>query len=365
MSLRENQRMADRSSPRAPTLADVAGAAGVSVSSASRVLSGRGDVRPQTRARILAAAEDLGYSRAATRRGRPSQHESRLIEVVAGRFGNAWTRTVVEGARVRAARLGYDLALTLERVEPDDDWFSRAVTRRSAGVILGVTTPTAAQRNGLRELRIPLVLLDPRAEVLDGTTTVGATDHRGGQEAGDHLLARGATGFLVVAGAPRFRFGRAREAGFRESVRSARPRALVRRLTTGWSSGESVDPVGLAAAVAEAAASGGPLGVFAVTDDMAFAVYRTAAQLGLAVSEDLLVVGFDDEARAASARPPLTTVRPPLAAMAALAVDLIHSARAGVSAGSHHELPTRLVVRSSTGRKSTPAVAEPPTDSSS
>lgn len=352
--------MDDESTAPAPTLADVASAAGVSVSSASRVLSGRGDVRPQTRARILQAAEDLGYARAATRRGRPARYESRLIEVVVGRFGNAWTTTVVEGARERAARLGYDLALTLERPDPDDDWYSRVTTRRSAGVILGVTTPTAAQRNGLRDLRIPLVLLDPRAEVLDGATTVGATDRRGGREAGDHLVARGAAGFLVVAGAPRFRFGRAREAGFRESVRAARPHAPLRRLTTGWSSDETIDATGLAAAAAESAVSGGPLGVFAVTDDMAFAVYRTAAQLGLVVPDDLLVVGFDDVARAASIRPSLTTVRPPLAAMAALAVDLIHAARSGATAEAHHELPTRLVVRSSTGRRSAGVVVEPP-----
>jgi DNA-binding LacI/PurR family transcriptional regulator len=120
-------------------------------------------------------------------------------------------------------------------------------------------------------------------------------------------------------------------------------------MTTGWSADEVVDPAALVPAVTDAAAAGGPLGVFAVTDDMAFAVCRAAAVAGLRVPEDLLVVGFDDEPRAAVARPPLTTVRQPLAAMAARAVDLVHAARTGSPADAHVELPTRLVVRGSTG----------------
>jgi LacI family transcriptional regulator len=353
--LRENGRVhedadddrAERGGPT--TLADVALRAGVSVSSASRVLGGRGEVRAETRARILRAAADLGYRRAGTRRGRPALHEPRLIELVVGRFGNPWTRTVAEAARDRAAALGYDLALTVERADPADDWCARVVARRSSGVILGVTTPTAAERDALRDLRIPLVLLDPRAEVPRGTTSVGTTDRAGGRDAGAHLAERGATAFLVVAGAPRFRFGRAREAGFRDAVRAARPDAPLHRMTTGWSADEVVDPAALVRAVADAAAAGGPLGVFAVTDDMAFAVCRAAAVAGLRVPEDLLVVGFDDEPRAAVARPPLTTVRQPLAAMAARAVDLVHAARTGSPADAHVELPTRLVVRGSTG----------------
>ena len=339
---------AEQAGPAA-TLADVAGAAGVSVSSASRVLSGRGEVRPETRARILRAAADLGYRRSATRRGRPALHEPRLVELVVGRFGNPWTRTVADAARDRAAALGYDLALTVERADPADDWFARVVARRSSGVVLGVTTPTAAERDGLRDLGIPLVLLDPRGEVPDGTSSVGTTDRAGGHDAGAHLVARGATGFLVVAGAPRFRFGRAREAGFRDAVRAGRPHAPLDRITTGWSSDEVVDARELARATSAASAAGGPLGVFAVTDDMAFAVSRAAATAGLRVPEDVLLVGFDDEPRAAAARPPLTTVRQPLAAMAARAVDLVHSARSGSAADEHVELPTRLVVRASTG----------------
>ncbi|RIJ51675.1 transcriptional regulator, partial [Clavibacter phaseoli] len=128
----------------------------------------------------------LGYRRSATRRGRPALHDPRLVELVVGRFGNPWTRTVADAARDRAAALGYDLALTVERADPADDWFARVVARRSSGVILGVTTPTAAERDGLRDLGIPLVLLDPRGEVPGGTSSVGTTDRAGGHDAGAH-----------------------------------------------------------------------------------------------------------------------------------------------------------------------------------
>src|SRR5918993_1794062 len=97
------------------TLRDVAEAAGVSIASASRALAGRGDLSRETRARVVAAAERLGYERAAGARGRPTTLDPRLIEFVLGSFDDAWTNAMTTGAREAAFRLGFDLVLTLER----------------------------------------------------------------------------------------------------------------------------------------------------------------------------------------------------------------------------------------------------------
>ena len=64
------------------TLRDVAEEAGVSIASASRALAGRGDLSRETRARVVAAAERLGYERAGGGRGRPTTLDPRLIEFV-------------------------------------------------------------------------------------------------------------------------------------------------------------------------------------------------------------------------------------------------------------------------------------------
>jgi DNA-binding LacI/PurR family transcriptional regulator len=83
-------------------------------------------------------------------------------------------------------------------------------------------------------------------------------------------------------------------------------------------------------------------------DPQAFGVLQALGERGLRAPGDLSVVGFDDVPVASWATPALTTVRQPLAAMAATAFRML---RARPSAGQPHhiELATTLVIRESTG----------------
>ena len=327
-----------------PTLRAVAEAAGVSVSSASRALAGRGDLRAETRERVLAAARDLGYHRSDEPRGRPASADSRLIELVLGSFDDVWTDAVTAGARQGAFSLGFDLALTLERDDPADDWPARVATRRPAGVILGIIRPTQRQLHDLRGLNIPLVLLDPRSDPEGELPSVGTTDWQGGYDAGAHLVGTGVERFVLVGGTPPYRFGRAREEGFRQAVLELRPGAAITRVEASW--GSAVPSAQLVAALSAGA------GVFACSDPMAAAVYRAAEQLGLRIPRDVGVVGFNDDLGAQALRPKLTTVRQPLREMAARAVQLVHDLRQqSVDRYERIELPSELVVRGSTSTR--------------
>jgi DNA-binding LacI/PurR family transcriptional regulator len=93
-----------------------------------------------------------------------------------------------------------------------------------------------------------------------------------------------------------------------------------------------------------------PTAIFAGSDMQAFGVYKEAAARGLRIPEDLSVVGFDDIAFSELTTPPLTTVRQPLARMAAEAVRLLLDAGDGMPGPPRRvELATHLVVRGSTG----------------
>ena len=93
----------------------------------------------------------------------------------------------------------------------------------------------------------------------------------------------------------------------------------------------------------------GPVGLFACSDEMAAGTYRSAADAGLAIPRDMMVVGFDDVRGARWLRPPLTTVRQPIREMAASAIHaLAASAQGEPLTPSITELPTRLVARGST-----------------
>ena len=329
------------------TLRSIADAAGVSVSSVSRALAGRGDLRRETRERILTVARELGYSRADEPRGRPAALDSRLIELVLGGFDDAWTDAITAGARQSAFSLGFDLVLTLERDDPADDWPTRVATRRPAGVILGIIRPTHRQLQELRGLTIPLVLLDPRSDPEGELASVGTTDGQGGYDAGAHLVRTGAERFVLVGGTPPYRFGRAREEGFRRAIAQLAPSASVTRVESPWNG--MLPTRQLLSALSSGA---GPVGVFACSDQMAVAVYRAAEQLGLRIPEDVGVVGFNDDRWARSMQPPLSTIKQPLHAMAARAVELVHELRQhGVDRHERIELPSELVVRGSTSTR--------------
>lgn len=327
------------------TLAAVAAAASVSVGTASRALSGRGDLAPATRRRVLVAARGLGYVRDPAVGGRPPG-SARLVDLVLGGYHNAYSDEVTAGARSAAAAAGYDLVLTEERDTPDDDWPMRIRRRGSAGVVLGLISPTASQLAALNAADIPVVLMDPQAETSRGLTSVRTTDRDGGAAAAIHLVERGATRFAIVLGHPPYRYGRARHDGFRKGLRAARPGAAHVAVQADWSGAAAREAtIPLLRGLPE----GERLGVFACTDEMAAGVYAAAAATGRRIPDDVLVVGFDDLRGARWLTPPLTTVRQPIREMAAAAVTALTDAAAGAALPSAPILlPTRLIERGST-----------------
>jgi LacI family transcriptional regulator len=188
--------------------------------------------------------------------------------------------------------------------------------------------------------------MDPQAETSRGLTSVRTTDREGGHAAAMHLAERGATRFAIVLGSPPYRYGRARNTGFREGLRLARPGADLVALQADWG----------AAAAREAALPllrglkpGERLGVFACSDEMAAGVYSAAAATGRRIPDDVLVVGFDDLRGARWLTPPLTTVRQPIREMAAAAVTALAESAAGAPLPpSPIVLATRLIERGST-----------------
>lgn len=348
------------------TLADVATAAGVSVATVSRVLADRGDFSAATRRRVHGAARALGYVRDAAAGGRPAA-TARLVDLVLPRYHDAYSDEVTAGARSAAAAAGYDLVLTEERDAPRDDWPERIRRRGSAGVVLGLISPTASQLAALTVLRgsprttaardggldgadlrapLPVVLMDPQAETSHGLTSVRTTDREGGGAAASHLAERGATRFAIVLGTPPFRYGRARDAGFRDALRQAAPGADLVALQADWSGIAARDAM---LPVLQDIRPGERLGVFACSDEMAAGVYAAAAATGRRIPEDVLVVGFDDLRGARWLTPPLTTVHQPIREMAAAAVTALTDAAGGAPMpASPIVLPTRLVARGST-----------------
>lgn len=330
---------------RRARLVDIASTVGCSISTVSRVLSGRGAVSAELSARIHAAARALGYNRAdETRGGRPGA-TAQVIDLVLPGFSSAWANRVIAGAQAGAFEHGYDLVLNAERDEPGADWSDRILRRGTSGLVVALIRPTGRQLDMLREANFPMVLIDPSSRPSTSLPTVATADWQGGFDAGAHLGTLGRARAIALAGIPRYSWGRARLDGVRAGLASTNPGSSFEVVDVDWAATDSMSralrPV--LDTVHE------PAVLFTNTDTWAHPVYEVAAEAGLRIPDDLAVMGFDDDPNSQFLKPPLTTMRQPLFEIAELAVSLVvEQARGRSIPGERFEVPSTLIPREST-----------------
>ncbi|MFI5873646.1 LacI family DNA-binding transcriptional regulator [Streptomyces sp. NPDC051445] len=330
-----------------PTLAVVAREAGVSVPTASKVVNGREDVAPETRRRVTEALDRLGYVR------RPrfdASRPPRLIDLVVHSLDSSWSGAVLHGVEEAAHDAGLDVvvsaALSRSRVDrAQRGWLDRLTARGSSGVLFNLAELTGSQYAWLEQHRTPFVMIDPVVEPPPGVVSVGAANWQGGVTATEHLLALGHERIAVIAGPRRRMCSGARVAGYRSALASAGLAPRPEYLRDG----------GFDESVAHRRTHElldlpePPTAVFVCSDRMALGVCLALAERGLEVPRDISVVGFDDLPEARWTTPALTTVRQPLAEMAATGLRLLLRMMDGEHPeGTRTELSTRLVERAST-----------------
>lgn len=329
------------------TLAAVAERAGVSKSTASKAFNDRADVAPQTRARVAAAAEELGYVPAV----RPQAPGTTQVWVVFDRLANAYSATVLDGLLAEAQERDA-IVIVNEFGNVEDNrfapgspaWIGQAQARGAQAFIL-VTNPLSDEHvAACRRRATPLIVVDPVAAAPEGVMSVGATNWLGGVQATEHLLSLGHTRLAFVGAQPASTPANERLAGFRNALETAGldPNAAV--VTPG-----TFDYDDGLACTELLRTRDRPTAIFAASDAVALGVLEAARQVGLRVPEDLSVVGFDDTFAAQAASPQLTTVRQPLTQMGRMAMQAaVEGARDGARLSPPVQLATTLVVRGST-----------------
>jgi LacI family transcriptional regulator len=346
--------MAPRS--RRDTLANVAESAGVSVATVSKVLNGRDDVAPTTRALVQDLLHEHDY---VARRVRPAP--SPTIELLFHVQLNAYHTEVLQGVLEAAAEAGADVVVTLRprgrrgagstRPAP----WARELAGSGRRAAIAVTSElNAADLTALSRARLPIVVVDPLSLPSAQVTSVGSTNFAGGLAATQHLLDLGHREIAYLGGPATVVCNQARMHGYRGAMEAGGVPVPDGFVGTGRFSYEH----GIAGGAALLDLPRPPTAVFAGSDETALGVIEAARVRGLRIPEDLSVVGFDDTPVARLAAPPLTTVRQPLREMGAVAVRTALRLAAGERVESHHvELATELVVRRSTAppRPSPPA----------
>ncbi|MBO0821301.1 MAG: LacI family DNA-binding transcriptional regulator [Nocardiopsaceae bacterium] len=338
-----NRRVAPLREERRTTLATIAAEAGVSQPTVSKVVNGRPDVAPDTRARIERLLHQHNYSRGTLRRHR----RSGLIDLVFNGLDGPWAVEILRGVEEWGSARSTGIAVSAVRHRNADPagWASALAGRDTEGVILVTSELTGVQLARLRGAGIPLVVIDPVNWPPPDIPSVGATNWAGGLAATEHLLALGHERIAAIAGPLDYLCSRARIDGYRSALEQgglAFDPGLIRhsgfRHEGGFTRGGELLDLAVR-----------PTAIFAGSDQQAFGVYEAARQRGLRVPEDLSVVGFDDLPVARWASPPLTTVRQPLAEMGRTAARMLGDLMDGASPPSTRiELSTELILREST-----------------
>ncbi len=326
-------------SGRRPTLATVAAAAGVSMPTVSKVLNGRLDVSPATRAKVEQAIRDLRYVPVAGR----ARAEERFVEIVFDDLLNPYAAEIINGAADAGIAEGVTVIPKRHTGDAPREWARRVSAAGRDGIIIVTSVLTTEQIARFHEAGLPMVVIDtvnvPSAEF----TSIGSTNFNGGVAATEHLLSLGHRRIGHISGPLTLTCSVARRHGYRAALERAGVCDTMEAM--GWFSYDT----GVREASTWLGRPERPTAIFAGSDQIAFGVMEAARLAGLRVPEDLSVVGFDDTYAAASTSPPLTTVHQPLKEMGELAVRTLVRLRAGEPVVSHHvELATRLEIRAST-----------------
>jgi LacI family transcriptional regulator len=343
------------------TIEDVARTAGVSAMTVSRVINKEKNVRDKTRVRVLKTVEELRYSPNMAARslaaGDPT-HIGLLYSNPSAAYLSQFLVGALDGARAAGAHL------VIEACEGEGDADQSQAARHIAtadvdGVIL--PPPLSESIPILTELAsagMPVVTV-AMGKLYENALNVRIDDFTAAREMTNYLIELGHCRIAHIKGHPQQIASAERERGFLAAVSAAGLNPADIAVEQGYFTFRS----GLDAAESLLDRPNRPTAIFASNDDMAAAVVSVAHRRGLDVPKDLSVVGFDDTAPATTVWPELTTIRQPVAAMAAAALDLLlselRSKRHGLApVAAERVLEHELVIRESSGPAPSPGTLE-------
>ena len=347
------------------TIADVAAHAGVSKTTVSRVLNGKGELNAATAARVRQVIEELGYVPSAGAVGL-ARGRTQVVGMLVPSMTWPWIGEVLQGVVDVVESEGFGLLLfTCNRGEESLRRFAQQVSAKSFdGLLVIEPEGTLDYITELHAAGLPVVLIDDRGHQ-PLFPSVATTDRAGGASAARHLLELGRRRPLVITGPTSFGCVQERLAGFTEAwAESGAPTATqqvvhgdftyeggrhaIRSALDGTRPDRS-HPTGSGDGGSDSGSTAPFDSVFAHNDLSAAGALAELRAQGLSVPGDVAVVGFDDVPLAWQSDPALTTVHQPLRGMGAAAARLLLAHFRGEPLPSSPTvLPTSLIVREST-----------------
>lgn len=325
------------------TIQDVAKAAGVSVSTVSRVLNDKEDVAVETLEKVRAVIEETGYVSSLAARGMRSHHTN-VIGLVLPDVTSPYCVEVMQGVNRVIAQQNYDLLIY---TNGDVQKYTTADQERYFVSLLngtitdGVIVAAAATTNFSTDA--PLVVIDPNIEE-SSFPSICSNNREGAMDAMKYLAGLGHRRIGHITGRLNLISARQRLQGFKDGLAACGLPYEEELVQEGDYSVENA----VTCAYRLLAMKNPPTAIFAANDMTAMGVYQVAKEVGLRIPDDLSVVGFDDVYDASKLDPPLTTVNQSVKKMGMIATEMVLSlVRGGTLENTQVKVLTNLVVRES------------------
>lgn len=326
-------------------MADVARLAGVSSQTISRVANGNTRVTPQTRRRVEAAMEQLGYRANIAARA-----------LATGRFGSIGVVTfnlaavgnirILEAVISGAQRRGYSISLAVVDTPTEHDVRAavRGLTDRAVDGVIVLEARVLDTPQLQLPAEVPAVIADSRSA--HPHPTFGMDEAAGARAAVGHLLELGHSTVHHIAGPTESNPAQRRRSAWQRMLKRA-GRPVPPAMIGNWTPKSGYE------CALELLRDDAVTAIFAANDQMAAGALRAAAELGRAVPGELSVVGYDDLDISPYLSPPLTTVRQDLGAVGTRCLDQVITmieapAEAPPHSGADRLVRPELIVRAST-----------------
>ena len=300
-----------------PTINDVAARAGVSKSLVSLAMRGSPKVAPASREAILAAARELGYRPNAAAR-LLADRRSRTVGILALDLHNPAYPEIIEGVSSAIREQGYYSMLVVGDNDPVTEAaeLDKLLEFQVEGlVMIGHRLPSGARE--VLSAACPGVLVSRQEPGVPGLDCVSNDDLAGGRLAVEHLVSLGHRRIVHVTGGDND-VANLRRRGYEEAMREHGLGAQVRCVP-----GDFTDAGGYRGAADALATGDRPTALFVANDIAAVGALAAAKDAGVAVPEQLSVIGYDGTALAGLRSLSLTTIAQPLASMGRTAATLL------------------------------------------
>jgi len=330
------------------TSKQVAAMAGVSQSAVSRYFSPNTSVSKKTARKIQSAADALGYRPNILARSLKSGR-SRVIGLVVAYLENYFYPDVVERLSNALQNEGYHVLVFISSNAADnvDRVLNEIMDYQVDGIIMASVSMSSSLAERCQGLGIPVVLFN-RIQDDEHMSAVSTDNLAGGRKLADLLVSLGHRRIAYVAGFEGASTQRDREQGFRDGLDAAGLELFAR------GAGNFNYDEAQAAARLMFATSERPDAVFVCNDHMAFAVMDVLRfEFGLAVPEDVSVVGFDDVPPASWPAYNLTTYRQRVGAMVEQAVNIVTAGKVNLQNPQRVIIDGALMIRGSTRKHHT------------